>query len=106
MRIYKICTRALWETTKETGEFPGMEIDTRDGYIHFSTAEQNEVTLSKYFANQRDLMLLEVESEQLGDALRWEASSSGDRAGDFPHLYGPLALAQVLSATPIEGPTR
>lgn len=104
MRIFKICTRDIWEKTKETGEFPGMQIDIDDGYIHFSTAEQNAETLAKYFRTAKNLMLLEVESDQLGAALVWEPSSSGSRPGNFPHLYGPLKLEHVLYATPIQGP--
>lgn len=104
MRIFKICSRDVWEKTKETGEFPGMQIDIDDGYIHFSTAEQNSETLAKYFRTATNLMLLEVEADHLGEALVWEASSSGSRPGLFPHLYAPLKYDQVLYATPIEGP--
>jgi uncharacterized protein (DUF952 family) len=100
MLIYKICPRTLWDETKRTGTFPGMPIDIADGYIHFSTAEQNPETARKYFAGQADLMLLTVDAEKLGAALRWEASSSGSRPGLFPHLYGPLPLHAVVEVTP------
>jgi len=100
MLIYKICTRALWEEMQATGTFPGMPIDVQDGYVHFSTAEQQAETARKYFAGQKDLMLLTVESETLGDALRWEASSSGNRPGLFPHLYGMLKLRDIKEAVP------
>lgn len=101
--IYKICTVALWEEMQRTGIFPGMPIDTADGYIHFSTAEQQDETARKYFAGQNDLMLLTVDAESLGAALRWEPSSLRSRAGDFPHLYAPLTLASVVVATPLSG---
>ena len=104
MHIYKICTRELWEETERTGVFPGMPIDIADGYVHFSTAEQSEETARKYFAGQKDLVLLMVESETLGAALRWEASSSGKRAGDFPHLYGPLPRVAIIAATSFDVP--
>lgn len=98
MLIYKICTRALWEETQKTGVFPGMPIDIQDGYIHFSTAQQQAETLRKYFAGQKDIVVLTVESEALGDALKWEASSSGSRPGHFPHLYGTLTREAILAA--------
>ncbi len=39
-------------------------------------------------------MLLSVDAEALGGALRWEPSRQGAL---FPHLYGPLPLAAVLA---------
>jgi uncharacterized protein (DUF952 family) len=99
MYIYKICTRAMWDEMQHTGVFPGMEIDHDDGYIHFSTREQNEETARKYFAGKTGLMLLKVDAEKLGAQLRWEPSSSGMRPGDFPHLYGLLTQDSVVEAT-------
>ena len=98
MLIYKICTRALWEETERTGVFPGIPIDIADGYVHFSAAEQSAETASKYFKGQKDLMLLTVESDDLGEALRFEPSSSGARGGLFPHLYGPLLRVNIIEA--------
>ena len=40
-------------------------------------------------------MLLSIAAETLGDALKWEPSRGGDL---FPHLYGPLAIALVVSS--------
>lgn len=104
MHIYKICTRALWEETQRTGVFPGMPIDVADGYVHFSTAEQTAETARKYFAGKTDLVLLTVDAALLGDALKWEASSSGTRAGLFPHVYGPLKLSHIISAAAFDVP--
>ncbi len=104
MLIYKICTRALWEETERTGVFPGMPVDMADGYVHFSTAEQNAETARKYFAGQMDLMLLTVDAEKLGEALVWEASSSGNRPGKFPHLYGKLKREDVAEAVAFSVP--
>ena len=56
-------------------------------------------TLAKYFARQRDLVLLAVDPERLGERLRWETSRGGEL---FPHLYGPLDLAHVISVEPLE----
>jgi uncharacterized protein (DUF952 family) len=55
--------------------------------------------LAKYFAGQRDLVLLAVDPEQLGERLRWETSRGGEL---FPHLYGPLDLAHVISVEAVE----
>ncbi|HEY7899835.1 MAG TPA: DUF952 domain-containing protein [Caulobacteraceae bacterium] len=94
-RIYKILPRQAWEAAAAAGRFTGAGVDLADGYIHFSTAAQAPETAARYFAGQADLMVLEVESEALGPALRWEAARGGDL---FPHLYAPLPTAAVLSA--------
>jgi uncharacterized protein (DUF952 family) len=98
MLIYKICTAELWEETQRKGEFLGMPIDTKDGYIHFSTAEQQAETVRKYFSGRTGLVVLTVESDILGNALRWEPSSSGSRPGNFPHLYRSLKATEILRA--------
>jgi len=86
--IYKILPRSEWMLARALGRFEGSAIDLQDGYIHFSTAAQAAGTARKYFKGQPDLMVLEVESEDLGDALKWEPSRGGDL---FPHLYAALA---------------
>jgi uncharacterized protein (DUF952 family) len=90
--IYKIVREALWRTAEALAEFDGAPVDLADGYMHFSTAEQVRETAA-HFAGQRDLLLLTVEAERLGETLKWEPSRGGD---PFPHLYGKLQLADVL----------
>ena len=96
--IYKICSKAALADTKARGRFEGSGTDVRDGFIHFSSAEQLEETLAKHFAGQQDLVLLAVDTERLGELLQWEPSRGG---AVFPHLYGPLDLAAVVWTEPI-----
>jgi uncharacterized protein (DUF952 family) len=91
--IYKIVPEALWRAAEALAEFDGAPVDVADGFIHFSTARQVRETAAKHFAAKRDLLLVTVEAERLGDALKWEPSRGRDL---FPHLYGPLQLADVL----------
>ena len=94
--IYKICDRAGWE--EREGIFRGAPIDSRDGFIHFSTAGQVRETAAIHFAGGADLMLIAVDAAVLGDALKWEVSRGGAL---FPHLYGVLPLSAVLWAKPL-----
>ncbi len=96
--IYKICPEALWREAERAGAFAGAPVDARDGYIHFSTAAQARETAAKHFAGRRDLLLIAVEAEALGDALRYEPSRGGDL---FPHLYAPLPLSAVRRVAPL-----
>jgi uncharacterized protein (DUF952 family) len=92
--VYKICSRVALQEARERGRFEGSADDHRDGFIHLSAASQVAGTLAKYFAGQRDLVLLAVDPDRLGGQLRWETSRGGE---PFPHLYGPLDLAHVIS---------
>jgi uncharacterized protein (DUF952 family) len=97
LRIYKILPRSDWTAAERAGRFEGSAVDHEDGYIHFSTATQAGETARRYFAGQVDLVVLEVEGDDLGDALRWETSRGGDL---FPHLYAPLAAPDVRAVHP------
>ncbi|MBZ9605633.1 DUF952 domain-containing protein [Phyllobacterium chamaecytisi] len=96
--IYKIAPCALWQAAEARGIFDGAPIDHADGYIHFSTAAQAVETAAKHFAGQNDLVLIAVEAERLGTALRYELSRGGDF---FPHLYASLPLDAVLWIKPL-----
>jgi uncharacterized protein (DUF952 family) len=96
--IYKICGEAEWKKALSTGAYEGSADDRRDGYIHFSKADQLAATLSRHFSGQRDLILIAVDESLLGEALKYEASRGGAL---FPHLYGSLPLAAVHSESPI-----
>lgn len=94
--IYKICPRALWREAEEAGRFTGAPVDHADGFIHFSTADQVAETASRHFAGVPNLVLVGIDADALGDALRYEPSRGGAL---FPHLYGDLRLDAVRSVT-------
>jgi uncharacterized protein (DUF952 family) len=73
-------------------------VDLTDGFIHFSTDAQVRETAAKHFAGQRDLMLVAVDGEALGERLRYEPSRGGAL---FPHLYGSLPFSAVLWEKPL-----
>jgi uncharacterized protein (DUF952 family) len=95
--IYRLLDGDAWENAKREGVFRGTEHDVRDGFIHFSSAEQLAETAAKHYAGRDNLVLLWVNTETLGDALRWEISRGGAL---FPHLYGTLAVNSVTRAEP------
>jgi uncharacterized protein (DUF952 family) len=94
--IYKVLRNAEWVEAQASGVFAGSPDDIRDGFIHFSTAEQLKGTLERHFAGEENLVVLEVEAQALGEALRWEPSRGGAL---FPHLYGGLPIAAVSRVT-------
>ncbi|KQZ15615.1 dihydroorotate dehydrogenase [Mesorhizobium sp. Root554] len=96
--IYKIAPADLWREAERMGRFTGAPIDVSDGFIHFSTAAQAPETAAKHFAGQTDLVLVAIDADRLGSALKYETSRGGQL---FPHLYGPLGLDAVLWVRPL-----
>jgi uncharacterized protein (DUF952 family) len=91
--IYKITTASAWREAERQGVYRGSADDMRDGFIHFSTAAQVAETARKHYFGQTGLFLVAVNSDALGDALRWEPSRNDEL---FPHLYGELDLGAVI----------
>ena len=90
--IYKICTKSEWQEVKNKGQLIGSKKDLEDGYIHFSGVDQVEGTLKKFYTNQKDLILLKVDTLKL-DNLLWEQASDGNM---FPHLYSPINVSNIV----------
>jgi len=91
--IFHICRRDEWLTAQSRGTYPGSSQDQADGFIHFSGKRQVVASAAKHREGQAGLLLLTVDPDALGAALKWEASRGGAL---FPHLYGDLNLSAVL----------
>lgn len=96
--VYKICPASLWREAEAAGRFDGAAVDLTDGFIHFSTGRQLRETAAKHFAGQSDLLLIAVDGDRLGAALRYEPSRGGAL---FPHLYAPLDPRVVRWVVPL-----
>lgn len=92
--IYHMCRAEEWQAALSQGSYPGSSQDQADGFIHFSTKAQIAVSAAKHRVGQTGLVLLTVDTARLGPQLKWEASRGGAM---FPHLYGALDPAAVLS---------
>jgi uncharacterized protein (DUF952 family) len=97
MLIYKVFRADEWAELQATGQTLGAPVDRADGFVHFSTEEQLAGTLERHFAGETGLVIVAVDAEAAGEAIRWERS----RGELFPHLYRPLAMGDVVS---VRGP--
>ena len=98
-KIYKILPRSEWDAARAAGTFGGSAVDLADGFIHFSGHDTAQRTAELYFKGQADLMLLTVEADDLGEALKWEASRGGAL---FPHLFRDLRVEEVIAERALE----
>ena len=90
--IYKILRQAEWAQMQQDGSFAGSFHDTRDGFIHMSTAAQLQGTLDKHYTQGDVVILAAVRLADIEDSVKWEVSRGG---AEFPHIYGALPLSAV-----------
>lgn len=99
--IYTLVRASDWVAAEEAGAYLGSADDRRDGFLHFSTADQVRASAAKHRAGEADLVLVSADVVALGNVLRFEPASGGRRPGLFPHLYGVLPITAVRSVTPL-----
>ena len=91
MGLFHIAERAEWLLAEAAGEYKPPSLET-EGFIHLSGDLQLLPTAERFFRGGDDLVVLSINKEELGHALRYE-EADGDL---YPHLYGPLALNAVV----------
>ena len=102
MSLLHITSAEAWAEAQRSGlHAPSML--AQDGFLHLCTPAQLGYVLGRHFAGRTGLVLLHIDPAQLDD-LRWEISEPGRDA--FPHLYGPLPVAAVLRAEPVQPQSR
>ncbi len=101
--LYKVLRAAEWQAAQTQRAVAGSADDLRDGFIHLSTHGQLAGTLERHFAGEAGLIVLEIASDRLSGALKWEPSRDGAL---FPHLYDMLpfdAIIRTISIPPPDG---
>ena len=98
--IYKILRPGEWAAFEAAGHFDGSPDDHRDGFIHCSMREQAGATAHRFFAGEPELVIAALDTDELGDAVRWEEASSG---GLFPHIYGTAPVTAVTKVYRVAG---
>ena len=91
--IYHITTEQEWEIYQLTGEIAPDSLFT-EGFIHCSTAEQVPDTIERFFSEEEQIILLELNRDTFGDTLKDEASLNH---GVFPHIYRAIQVDEVVS---------
>ncbi len=99
MLVYKLLRAAEWAAFDATGVFAGSPDDVRDGFIHLSAGDQVAGTFARYFTGEAGVMVVVLDADALGPALRWEVSRGG---AAFPHLYRPLGRDELVAVRPTD----
>lgn len=96
--ILHITHRNVWEASIPRGYYRPPSLDS-EGFIHCSTIEQTVATANRFYAGQRDLILLCIDPDRTEAEVRFEPPAcAGDERADslFPHICGPLNVSAVL----------
>ncbi|MEA4812359.1 MAG: DUF952 domain-containing protein [Anaerolineaceae bacterium] len=91
--IYHITTLNQWKKALESGAYLPAEY-AKDGFIHASEWYQLEGVANRFYQNQADLIVLEIETRATNLPLVYENLEGG--LEPFPHIYGPLPLTAVI----------
>lgn len=89
--IFKILRGPEWAEADNNADYRGSPADQQDGFIHFSTLDQLEGTLSKHFTDIDTCYLMVFHAADFAKGtMKWEPSRGGQL---FPHLYAPLGVS-------------
>ena len=91
-KVYKVLTIKEWGEASEMGQIV-TELDQQDGFVHFSSATQLNMTLSLYFSNEEKVVLVEINESGIAEALSYEHAEK--RGGEFAHFYGELSTDKI-----------
>lgn len=91
--ILHITTQTAWQAAQQAGEYIAPSLDT-EGFIHCSTADQVVAVAERFYAGQRGLVLLILDSSRVRPQVKYEPGA--DKPDElFPHVYGPINLDAV-----------
>jgi len=100
--ILHITSRAEWLEAQSRGEYIAPSLQS-EGFIHCSTEKQVLHVANAFYSGRTDLVLLKIDEAKLNSELKWEPPAGPPAPGHFPsdlfpHIYGPINLAAVVSA--------
>ncbi len=94
--IYHVVTLPDWQKALELGFYEAPSLLT-EGFIHASKKEQVEAVIKRYYANDKDLLVLHIDEGKLEAVHIFELAPSVNE--EFPHIYGRINLDAVVEVT-------
>ena len=99
--VFHITKREDWDRATREGSYQPLSLAS-EGFIHCSTSDQVVRTANRLFRGHPGLVLLKIETDQIGAEIKFENCEGGEA---FPHIYGPLdpdSVARVMAFEPGE----
>ena len=95
-RIYHLVLRSAWERSPDRPY--AADSLASEGFIHCSNAGQVAGSANRFFADQTDVLVLEIDPDRLTSPLRDEPGGAGEL---YPHVYGPINRDAVVAVHPL-----
>ncbi|KWX61781.1 DUF952 domain-containing protein [Mycobacterium sp. NAZ190054] len=97
--LVHLCSAGEWERAQRAGAHEPASL-AEVGFVHLSSPAQVHLPANRLYAGRADMVLLRIDAARLASPVRWEPGVPTDPDGMvFPHLYGPLPVAVVISVT-------
>lgn len=98
--ILHITSKIAWDAAQKNGYYTAPSLET-EGFIHCSTPAQVVAVAERFYAGQRGLVLLILDSDRIQPEVRYEAGT--DKPDEmFPHVYGRINLDAVTRVLDFE----
>lgn len=95
--IFHLTSQQEWQQASVTGKYVPASLQT-EGFIHLSSFGQILNVANSFYKSVEGAVLLALDDAQLGEELKWE----GVDGLEFPHLYRPIQVAEVVSVIYLE----
>ena len=92
MLIYHIVLPEVWAAF-DTGLYRHASLET-EGFIHCSFAGQLDGVIERYYSDEEEVIVLEIESDRLMSRVLNEPSTGSEI---YPHIYGPINRDAIVS---------
>jgi uncharacterized protein (DUF952 family) len=92
VRIFHIVDRTAWAAASEQGEYVPDGF-ARDGFVHFSFADQVARVANAIYRDEPDLIVVEVELPDDGVVVE-DCYDAGEA---FPHVYRPIPTEAAVA---------
>ncbi len=90
--VFHLTARAAYAAALEAGVYEAPSLAS-EGFVHCSTRSQIQRTAERFFRGQAGLVILCLEAQKLGAALKYEPAD-GEL---FPHVYGSIAVDAIVA---------
>jgi glutathione S-transferase len=101
--LFHIAVPADWAAAQGAGRYTASTRGRTladEGFIHCSFAEQVASTAARFYSDLDEVVLLEIDPDRLASTVMVEdLLGTGE---SFPHVYGPIELTAVVTATPMD----
>jgi uncharacterized protein (DUF952 family) len=94
-KTYHITSGIEWQAAQTKGVYQPQTF-TQEKFIHLSYGHQLLTVAHRFYANQRGLVILVIDSSRIKDGLIEENLEGGVEL--YPHFYGVLPVDAVVNA--------